>query len=58
MAAAAIVEFDVSKSRDRPVSTSTPNSVSGDDISNGVLVMAIYVFLRWRPAAILDFGGS
>jgi len=25
---------------------------------NGSRVLAIYVFLKWRPAAILDFGGS
>jgi len=27
----------------------------GEDILKGGRVMTIYVFLKWRPAAILDF---
>jgi len=30
----------------------------GEDILKGGRVMAIYVFLKWRPAAILDFQRS
>ena len=30
----------------------------GEDITKGGRVMAIYVFSKWRSAAILDFGGS
>jgi len=30
----------------------------GEDILNGARVMTIYVFLKWRPAAILDFQRS
>jgi len=30
----------------------------GEDVSKGGRVMAIYVFSKWRSAAVLDFGGS
>ena len=30
----------------------------GEDISIGSQVVVIYLFLKWRPAAILDFGRS
>ena len=53
MAAAAIlnfveVKFDVKESRGWPVSISVPNLVK-------ISWRTIYVFLKWRPAAILDF---
>jgi len=60
MAAAAIldfseVKFDVRKSRTARIYLHTK---FGEDISTGGRVMAIYVFSKWRTAAILDFCGS
>jgi len=49
------VKFEVNGSRGRPVSTSTPNSVK---ISHMAAELWRFVFLKWRPAAILDFGRS
>jgi len=44
------VKFDVTGSHGLPVSTSTPNFVK-----IAQRVMAIYVFSKWRSAAILDY---
>ena len=44
------MKFDVTGSHGLPVSTSTPNFVK-----IAQRVMAIYVFSKWRSAAILDF---
>jgi len=52
------VKFDVSGSRGRPVSHIGLHTKFGEDISEVSRVMAIYVFSKWRAAAILDFGGT
>ena len=59
MVAAAIldfskVKFDVTGSHDGIYL----RTKFGEDISNGGRVMVIYMFSKWRSAAILDFCGN
>jgi len=61
MAAAAILDF-FSKCNLRYLK-SRPDRINlrtkfNEDIWKGGRVIAIYVFSKWRPAAMLDFGGS
>ena len=63
MAAAVILDFsevkcDVIGSHGRPVSTSTLHTKFCEDSSTGGRVMVMYVFSKWRSAALLDFCGS
>ena len=58
MAAAAILDFVASEIwRQRPsrLSRIYLHTKFGEDVLKGGRVMTIYVFLKWQPAAILDY---
>ena len=57
MAAAAILNFVEVKFDDGKLWVARVyfRTKFGEDILKGGQVMTIYVFLKWRPAAILDF---
>ena len=61
MAAAAILDFDGSeiwRQGQTRLTSICLHTKFGEDILKGGRVMTIYVFLKWRPAAILNFQRS
>jgi len=61
MAAAAILDFvegEIWRQRKSRLTSIYLYVKFGEDVLKGGRVMTIYVFLKWRPAAIFDFQRS